>query len=263
MSSESWRPDRHFVPAGSVDRRIWVWRIYKIVPWKTGWKCVSLLSHYPLPNTPAEFYWTNVLDIDGLKKYIDAVLTGQETDALQFLERGQVLDIQLHPPAPCEMYEVPADVLVNYLLLRGSISVPINGVLRIYAAKTNNEQRYVTSDFLGALAPLLIDEEAKQIVSSKVESVSASEVPIVVDTAMYASSPPQEMCVRKKNTEKYAALVTKVQHQSQVYYVKRVFDLASQRLIYAASSWYPHGPWIETVRDNAALLALQVSLEEI
>lgn len=279
----------------AVHRRPWRWRIYRIYGHKQGgWAAESLLSQYPLPDVPASFWWPNAHDIEGLKQYIDAVLQGKETEALEFVDRGQVRNIVLHPTAPCEVYEVSARALVDFLLLRGSISVPINGILRIYTAERtkddgSSETVYATSDFLGVLAPLL-DEKDQELARLSwrrdYRDFRSPSYPLI-DTARYApstegallpsalasprsaaipsygptaavSDPPKEREIERHAFAEWVSLITRVDHGEVHYFVRRIYQLQDARLLYVATAWELVGPWHEYQRDNERLLALRI-----
>lgn len=265
---------------GSKDMwgRIWRWRIYMIREGASGsWNCTSMMKSLP-HDAPAKFTWTRRADVEGLKAYIDATLKGNASEALRCLEQGLVVDLQPGIELGEETHWVRADVLIDYLLLRGGIDLPAHGILRLYTnGKRQDRETFVTSDFLCALAPALAaNDPARQYPRDRswlsvprqktgIPSwMSAGEA----STGMYAAKPEAtdaavveaEREVGRLVHSRYIEVVTHVQPPGAPAYFCRRLVTNEGKVIYAATAWKQDGPWKVYERDNSALMVLGLPL---
>lgn len=258
--------------------RTWRWRIYTVREGENrSWTCISMLKAIP-NDAPARFTWTKKTDVDGLKAYIDAVLKGNTSEALRCQECGLVTDVQPGQEPVEQMHWVRADVLIDYLLLRGGIDLPAHGTLRLYThGKREDRETFITSDFLCALAPVLAANDPalkyprdrswfavprnKSGIPSWMGAADAS-------TGMYAvkaeaageAEVEAEREVSRQVFSRHIDVVTHVQPPGAQPYFYRRMVTNEGKVIYAATAWQQAGPWKVYERDNSALMVLGLPL---
>jgi hypothetical protein len=255
----------------------WRWRIYILTPHTNGWQAKSMIPTMPV-DAPVGFLWTRRKDIEGLKAYIDAALRSEASEVLRAQELGLAVDVKPGIPPGEDTYHVRADVLVDYLLLRGGIDLPAHGLLRLYTRQSaNHNEQFITSDFLCALAPLLAkedpvrryprDKEWFRVPPSKPALptwLKVDHVTTAHHATHQANTEASEVDVEREVSRdvhsSYIEVITHVQPpEGRAYFCRRLLTFAGA-VVYAATAWMQSGPWRVHQRDNAAIMALGIAI---
>jgi hypothetical protein len=126
-------------------------RCYWGRPTKVGW-LVQLTFRCDLYDMPTSFHW-NDRDLDGVQRYIDALVAGRTTEARIIEDTGLVLDLkyQMHDPNTKPIMVQVKD-FVDFLLLRGHIELPAHR--RILFVTSVKYHAFVPAEFIAAVSQL-------------------------------------------------------------------------------------------------------------
>jgi hypothetical protein len=256
---------------------------------KEGWTVKNSFTCHLL-NLPLSFTWTEK-DLDGVKRYIDALMADRVAEARFFEEKGFARDLVYpeHDPTT-EMVKVTIQDFVDFLLMRGHICMPAHR--RISFVTHGN--RFIPVSYITAISQLpgleYLVETAEQwqrtpayepIGGLKAEEIhtglglerpemSAASLrpappapPTVVmgedgeHVASVVAQAPESEIIRK-GLLKHFELVTCVRpRDAQLYFVRRLATYGGE-LLWAGTSFGMEGPWTEYVRENALLIGLGI-----
>lgn len=110
-----------------------------------------------VPETPFSFYWMAREDRDGLRGYIDALLLGHRSKAIEYERSGLVEAIEpfvIDRPDDVRV-RISAQRFVDTMLLRDYLDVPLWGRV----AFITNGKRLIPNEFVAAMAKMLSHED--------------------------------------------------------------------------------------------------------
>jgi hypothetical protein len=126
-------------------------RCYWGRPTKVGW-FVQLTFHCELYEMPLSFRW-NDRDLDGVKRYIDALVAGRTTEARLIEDTGLAIDHKYHTHDPnTKPIMVKIKDFVDFLLLRGHIELPAHR--RILFVTGSKHHEFVPAEFIATISQL-------------------------------------------------------------------------------------------------------------
>jgi hypothetical protein len=241
------------------------------------------------PDIPSKFVWAFADDKEGLKHYIDLILTGQRSEATMVEATGAITEQEMfHLDRPQDqVINVNIRRFVDYLLLRDRFSVPLWGKVKFITDQSN----IIPREFIAAIAQILGEDgkfldpnrpwkhctekdlEAMGLKPSDVTSSmnrgkfsSHAASPSIESTFVppeetdVPAPPPQEVEMRRDAYRDYVDLLTQVRpEEGDPYFVRRIISLRGP-ILWAGSAYRPNGPWKVWQRDNAQLLALGLNL---
>jgi hypothetical protein len=147
----------------------WNHRCYLLQPRKFNgagaWKATSVFPALA-EDLPASFLWTAREDREGLKKYIDALLTSRRSESIYFEKAGLVEEIEMPSIARPEDTKIRANVwrFVDFMTLRDACDIPLWGKVHFITDGHN----VVPIEFLAAVMQLF-DPEAKRFYNPKAD----------------------------------------------------------------------------------------------
>lgn len=235
---------------------------------------------------PESFIWHSRSDVDGLHKYIDAVLLGKKSEALHYEKIGMVTDIKTfqieRPEDP--LIKVSAKRFADFILLRDHFNVPLWGRVHFIT----DGHRVVPREFLASVGAAvdpagdfidmngdwrgLTEEELKNmglrtedITSSmyRKESLPTNGIAAPVGNNDDIEVAPLEREIDRQVSDEHVDLLTQVipSDGSQVYYARRLFlfKKTNGQLLWEGTSFNPMGPWTVYFRNSAKMLALSIA----
>lgn len=280
----------------------WGHRCYYIRPKNHGevhgWKATNLFPALGW-NIPSEFLWTVREDKEGMCAYIDAVLTGRQSEIIFFETKGLAVDIKTAEIDRPNDIKIRANItrFVDCLMLRDSFDVPLWGKIHFVTDGHN----IVPVEFIAAIAQLL-DPLAKKYTDPSREWWHCHESDLTkmglttadVTSSMYRSRyeragvevdsddgntaamngveedsesiaplvQPREIEISRRRFDRHFELVTLVKPERKgAYYARRLLTYRGAQL-WVGTSFFPEGPWKVYHRDSATLLALGVTVDE-
>lgn len=255
--------------AGNAHQAAEMWRCYSCLPRGKGFFCQSRLKSLPL-DIPSSFQWES-RDLDGMRRYIDAVCAGRDAEAAQIEQTGMVTELQYEHETTSGVVTLAVDAVVNFLLLRGSISFPLNKIVRLaHVTRGPKDRRIVTTDIVPDLARLMQEDdpfrgdhvEGPVLHQSRLHQVFTNDN---VDLRPQAQAGGEaqagegavesESVVSRRVREDYVDMVTQVVREGDHYLCRRIVDNSGD-LIYSATAWSQEGPWKVWSRDNTKLMLL-------
>ncbi len=136
----------------------WGHRCYLLKSFAGDWKATNVFPALA-PDLPASFMWKARNDREGLKRYIDALLTERRSESIYFEKAGLVEDIQMfHLDRPDDQnVRVNVGRFIDFMTLRDEFKVPLWGKVHFIT----DGQNVVPIEFLAALGQLLDPAEKK------------------------------------------------------------------------------------------------------
>ncbi len=257
-------------------------RCYALRPWKKGWQCRNVFPALT-PDLPWKFIWPERSDIAGLKKYIDALLLGNRSEAVMLETAGAVQDVEMYqlerPDSP--IVRINANRFVDMMLLRDHFDVPLWGRVHF----VTDGESIIPRTLIAALGQML-GEDGQHLDATKpwrhctakdLKAMGLKESDVTssmyrdrvttkpwMDTAVNATAAPdvapREIEVHRRDHHGYFDLVTQVLPEGHApYYTRRVID-ANSRVLWVATSYQLDGPWKIWKRESAELMALGLSI---
>ncbi len=103
-----------------------------------------------LYDLPLSFMW-KAHDVDGVKRYIDALVAGRSMEA-RFVEESGVAYDQVYPEHDANKESITLQIndFVDFLLMRGHIELPAHR--RILFVTDKGRNAFVPSEFIGAIS---------------------------------------------------------------------------------------------------------------
>jgi len=274
------RPSR--VNASNGNPFMLMHRCYKLSPLRKGWKG-TLLFNWVYEQWPSSFFWTNKNDIDGVKKYIDLLLTDHIAEAKFYEANGLVEDVQYIDPnerVSLEKNFVHVNIhrMLDLFKLRDSFRVPIWHKLHF----VTDQNRLVPVEFIAALSEFTGEDEDMGGDWKKAKKEDLSEMGLAIEdvhTGMYREDsasveagrgeeaaeegddpdrPPDETEVSRKTFDRHFELVSRITRGGARPYFCRRLIRYDGHVLWSGTAWDAQGPWRTHERDNAQLLALGV-----
>ncbi len=151
------RPRKNGSAAGS-NFSVWGYRCYSIRASGDGCKVVNAFPALA-SNIPFTFTWTVRKDREGLKRYIDALVTDHRSESIYFEKVGMVDDIQFfHVDRPDDQkIRVKISRFVEFMALRDDFNVPLWGRLHF----VTDGDSIVPAEFLASLGQMFDPSEKK------------------------------------------------------------------------------------------------------
>lgn len=236
-------------------------------------------------DVPESFVWNSRTDVDGLHKYIDAVLLGKKSEALHYENIGMVSDIKIfqmdRPKDPT--IRVISRRFTDFMLLRDHFNVPLWGRIHFIT----DGKRIVPREFLASIGAAidpnkefidpsgdwqgLNDTKLKEM-GLKPEDITSSmyrkdtPAPIGVAAAVGNTDEievePREIEIDRIIGKDHVDLLTQVipSDGSPPYFARRLFlfKQVSGHLLWEGTSYSPKGPWSVWFRNSAKMLALSI-----
>lgn len=271
-------------------------RCYWGMQTKIGWNVKNTFVCH-LMNLPLSFTWTE-RDIDGVKRYIDALVADRVTEAKYFEERGFATNhvYPQHDPKS-EAVEVRIDDFVDFLLLRQKICLPAHR--RIHFFTDNERRKFVPSTYITSIAQLpgleFLAQHADQdwhpipTTENTIGGLKAEEVntglgldhPDMSLADWKTASPPApageagpagqatspvgagagatpESEISRKAKDKHFELITYVRPRGAQPYFVKRLATYGGEMLWSGTSFQLEGPWTEYLRENALLIGLGI-----
>jgi hypothetical protein len=263
-----------------------------------GWRCINRAPGL-CPAYPREFQWASRSDDEGLKNYIDLVLTERTTEARAIEALGMVTDVVADTTTEPPAAYVPPRALLDVLLLRDPARIPFHQGLRLYHAHTTKGKLVVfPGDIPLAMArlygsleggknPTVLDrkgipslgitradmhsgfyldhpELAPRIIDDEVREMherGAGPASGPAGASAAPAVPPRENLLQHDASGQAVIALSEVISTGGApdYYVRRVVAIDTGELAYVATSYHRNGPWHVWERDNSLLLRLRVT----
>ena len=148
---------------------MWSYRCYVMRALKhhgtSAWKASNVFPSLA-PEVPLSFLWTAREDRDGLREYIDAILTNRRSKSVAMEKAGLVEMIEMFTSDRPNDVNVRANVhrFVDFLTLRDSFNIPLWGRVHFIT----DGHRVVPTEYLGAVSQLF-DARSKTFIDPKKE----------------------------------------------------------------------------------------------
>ncbi len=232
--------------------------------------------------------WNYRDDKEGLRQYIDALLTGQRSESAATESTGAVSDTELfHMDSPTDqVIRVSIRRLVDYLLLRDRFDIPLWGKVHFVTDGHN----IVPREFIASIGQILgeegkfldpnktwkhVSEKDLEAMGLKTADVTSSmnrkrfsNTPTATIDHAFADTedggappaPPREIEIRRDVFEHYINMLTQVVPEGEdPYFTRRIINMSGV-ILWCGTSYELAGPWRVWTRNTAELLAIGVNL---
>ena len=260
---------------------IWSYRCFVFRRHRSGWRALNILKLLTM-DIPRGFLWMKLHDREGLKAYVDAVISNRGAHATLFEERGYVEQVEYDPPMIGDTFRLSAKALFGCLALRDAFDVPLFEKVTF----VTDGQKLVPTEFIALLSECADNPEWfgnpdkwRWATPEDLDRISGGD-PMKINSGMYRGkpnfmnssvpllpgvdadtggempdTPPSETEIRRDAYEKHFELLTCVRSsRARTYFVRRLATYRGQVML-SASSFNPLGPWTVYARDSALLLA--------
>jgi hypothetical protein len=275
------------------DRHPFHYRCYSGQTIKIGWRVKSMFTCH-LFHMPLSFVWASH-DLDGLHRYINALMADRTAEAAFFEDKGFVQDL-VYPEHDANVQAVRVNIsdFIDLLMMRSHICMPAHRKITFMTYS----DRFVPTSFITAISHLPglehmanhtegwegvqrsepigglkpedvhtgtgLEHPEMSIASLAPASPAAAAAGAPVADAAAAGEPlsvvatPPESEISRKAREKHFELLTYVRPAgAQPYFVRRLATYSGQ-LLWAGTSFGIEGPWTEYQRENSLLIGLGI-----